>query len=52
VNTYQATYNINNGSFITLQNIINSFLDTYRNTQESLLKQIELLENDKKIYVK
>gem|GEM_PF-1036636 len=27
-------------------------MDTFRNTEASLLKQIELLESDKKIYVK
>jgi len=52
INWYQSTYNINNAWFISLKNWINSFLDTFRNTEESLLKQIELLESDKKIYVK
>ena len=52
INWYQWTYNINTAWFISLKNSINSFLDTFRNTEESLLKQIELLESDKKIYVK
>lgn len=47
-----STYNLNKGWFVSLDNSINSFLDTYKNNEESLLKQIELLESDKQIYVK
>jgi hypothetical protein len=52
ISSYWITYNTNNSSFVALKNSINSFLDTYKNNEESLLKQIELLEADKKIYVK
>ena len=51
INWHQWTYNLNNAWFISLKNWISSFLDTFRNTEASLLKQIELLESDK-IYVK
>ena len=50
--SFWSIYNLNNSSFIALKNSINSFLDTYRNTEESLLKQIWLLESDQKIYIK
>lgn len=52
VSGFQASYNLKNWAFITLNNSINSFLKTYENNEESLSKQIELLESDKKIYVK
>ncbi len=52
IDTYQTTSSWNNSSFVALQNSINSFLDTYKNSEDSLLKQIELLESDKKIYIK
>lgn len=49
---FWSVYNANNASFISYKNNIASFLDTYRNNEESLLKQIDLLNSDKKIYVK
>jgi hypothetical protein len=52
ISSFWVSYNSNNSSFIALKNSINSFLDTYRNTEESLLKQIWLLESDQKIYIK
>ena len=44
VSGFQASYNLKNWAFITLNNSINSFLKTYENNEESLSKQIELLE--------
>lgn len=52
ISSFWVSYNTYNWSFISLKNSINSFLDTFRNSEESLLKQIELLESDRKIYVK
>lgn len=52
VSVFQTTYNSYNAWFISLDNGISSFLETYKNSEDSLLKQIENLESDKKIYVK
>lgn len=52
IKTFWISYNQNNTWFITLKNSLNSFIDTYKNKEESLLKQINLLYSDKKIYVK
>ena len=52
INWFWSSYNVNNGWFIALKNTITSFLDTYQNNEASMLKQIELLEADKIIYVK
>lgn len=52
ISSFWISFNWNNSWFVWLKNSINSFLDTYRNSEESLLKQIWLLESDKKIYVK
>ena len=51
ISSYNTIYNGNNSGFVGLQNSLNSFLETYQNSEESLLKQIELLEQDKRIYV-
>lgn len=52
VSGFSNLYNVNISGFVWLKNNINSFLETYQNSEESVLKQIELLEQDKKIYVK
>jgi hypothetical protein len=52
IDGYQTLLNTYNASFIVLKNSITSFQDTYKNTEASLLKQIELLESDKKIFTK
>lgn len=52
VSAYNTIFNWNNSSFVSLENWLNSFLETYLNTEESLLKQIELLEQDKRIFIK
>ena len=52
IDGYQTSLNTYNASFIVLKNSISSFLDTYLNTEASLVKQIELLESDKKIFTK
>ena len=52
IDWYQTSLNTYNASFIVLKNSISSFLDTYLNTEASLVKQIELLESDKKIFTK
>lgn len=52
ISSFWINYNWYNAWYVWLTNSIDSFLDTYRNTEESLLKQIWLLESDKKIYIK
>ncbi len=52
ISTYWITFNTNNSWFVWTKNSINSFLETYKNSEESLKKQIELLLDDKKIYIK
>lgn len=52
ISWYKSTYNWYKSSFLWLSNSIYSFLETYKNTQNSLLKQIENLEKDKNIYLK
>jgi hypothetical protein len=52
VSWYNTIFNWNNSWFVSLENWLNSFLETYLNTEESLLKQIELLEQDKRIFIK
>ncbi|MDD3793636.1 MAG: HlyD family efflux transporter periplasmic adaptor subunit [Candidatus Gracilibacteria bacterium] len=52
ISGYKATYNGYKSSFLGLSNSIYSFLETYKNSQNSLLKQIENLEKDKSIYLK
>jgi len=52
VNWYQSSITIKNSGFIALKNSINKFLDTYKNNEKSLLKQIEVLKSDRKIYIK
>ena len=51
VSWLHTLYNANNSSFIANINQINPFLETYLNTEESLLKQIELLEQDRQIFI-
>lgn len=51
ISAFNTIYNWNNSSFVSLQNSLNGFLETYQNSEESLLKQIELLEQDKRIFV-
>jgi hypothetical protein len=52
VSWYSTIFNWNNSWFISIKNGLNSFLETYLNIEESLLKQIELLEQDKRIFIK
>lgn len=52
ISWYNSTYNSYKSSFLALSNSIYSFLETYKNNQSSLLKQIENLEKDKNIYLK
>ena len=52
VSWYNTIFNGNNSWFVWLKNGLNSFLETYKNWEESLLKQIELLEQDKRIFIK
>ena len=52
LNSYQSTLQINSSSFITFSNSTISFLRTYKNSQESLIKQIELLKKDRDILKK
>lgn len=50
ISAFRNIYNANNSQIIWLWNNISSFLETYKNSQSSLLKQIENLEKDKNIY--
>ncbi len=52
VNSFEISYNSFNSQFIWLKNSINSFLATYKNSEESLRKQLTLLEWDKDIFVR
>ena len=49
---FRASYNWYKSQLIWLENNISNFLDSYKNTEQSLLKNIENLEKDKKIYTK
>lgn len=49
---FKTTYNAYNWGFIWLSNSIYSFLETYKNSQASVLTQIENLKKDKDIYLK
>jgi len=52
ISNYWLSFNWNNAWFVWIKNSINTFLETYKNTEISLLKQIELLSADKDIYIK
>jgi len=52
VSGFRASYNGYKTQLIWLENNISSFLETYQNTEQSLLKNIENLEKDKWIYVR
>ncbi|MFK7780243.1 MAG: biotin/lipoyl-binding protein [Candidatus Gracilibacteria bacterium] len=52
ISSFWISFNSHNTGFVSFRNTINSFLDTYLNSEASLLKQIELLLSDKKIYIK
>lgn len=51
-NAYQSQFSINNAAFIGFKNSTSSFLRTYKNTENSLSKQLELLKEDRTIFVK
>ncbi|NDK07699.1 HlyD family efflux transporter periplasmic adaptor subunit [Candidatus Gracilibacteria bacterium] len=51
-NAYQSQLTINNSAFIGFNNSASSFLKTYKNTESSLAKQLELLKKDRDIFVK
>lgn len=51
-NAYQSQFSMNNSAFIWFKNSTSSFLRTYRNTENSLSKQLELLKEDRTIFVK
>lgn len=52
ITNYKSLYNSYKSGFLSMSNWIYSFLETYKNTQSSLLKQIENLGKDKNIYLK
>lgn len=52
INAYQAQLQWNYAAFLTYSNSASSFIRTYKNTQASLLKQIELQKNEKEILEK
>lgn len=49
IDWYQSTAQNLNSAFVSLENQINTFLNTYKKNEESLEKQIELTKSDKKI---
>ncbi len=51
-NAYQTQLSINNATFLAYKNSSSSFLRTYKNTENSLSKQLELLNKDHEIFVK
>ena len=52
IDIFLSTYSINNGIFVNLMNSINTFLETYNYNEELLYKQILIIENDMKLYIK
>ncbi len=52
VNLYQNTMQWGLTGLIAFKNSVNSFLRTYKSTQESMLKQIAILKSDKEIFIK
>ncbi len=52
INSYQTLYSTYNASFLIFKNSSTSFLNTYKNTESSIEKQIELLNKDKNLLVK
>lgn len=49
---FRSSYNWYKSQLIWLENNIANFLDSYKNSEQSLLKNIENLEKDKRIYTK
>jgi len=52
INGYQTSLQANYSGFTSFSSSTKSFLRTYKNTQESLAKSIELQEKDKNIQLK
>ena len=49
INSYQSSNNNSFSSYTNTKNSINSFLNTYKQKEESALKQLELIKTDKEI---
>jgi len=52
IDTFLSRYTWNNQWFISLVNSVKSFLEAYKQNENSLLKQISLLKNDEEIFIK
>jgi len=52
LNAYQSTHQTYYTAYISFHSSAKSFLRTYRNSEASLLKQIELLKKDRELLVK
>lgn len=52
VNNYIWTYSWNYANYISLKSQISSFLNTYKDWENSILKQIELSKKDREITIK
>lgn len=49
INSYQSSNNNSFAGYTNTKNSINSFLNTYKQKEESVLRQLELLKSDKEI---
>lgn len=52
INAYQSQFQVNNASFLSFNNSASTFLRTYKASQESIAKQIDLLRQDRDIQKK
>ncbi len=52
INAYQAQLQLNNSTFLSFNNSSSTFLRTYKTSQDSIAKQIDLLKEDRNIQKK
>ncbi len=51
INGYQASYQASQSALVSFETNTNTFLNTYEQSQESVLKQVELAQKDREILV-
>ncbi len=51
-NWFQTQFTAYNSAFVQLKNTSTTFLKTYKNNEESIAKQLDLLQKDKEIFLK
>lgn len=52
INAYQSQFQLNNSTFLSFNNSSSTFLRTYKTSQDSIEKQIDLLKEDRNIQKK